>query len=59
LATASAKARKRFFFEKKKQKTFANLAPGRENTWVQINEVFFASFLFTKKKRLLSIRGVS
>jgi hypothetical protein len=39
-----------FFFEKKNQKTFIRvpLALAR----AQANEVFFASFLFTKKKTL-------
>jgi hypothetical protein len=42
-----------FFFEKKNQKTFIRvpLALAR----AQANEVFFASFLFTKKKILASI----
>jgi hypothetical protein len=54
-ATALAelvKARKGFFFEKKKQKTFLNWAIGHETGTDQINDVFFASFLFTKKKTL-------
>jgi hypothetical protein len=46
---------KNFFFEKKKQKTFAPLracvAPAVAH---RTNEVFFASFLFTKKKTLTS-----
>jgi hypothetical protein len=45
-----------FFFEKKNQKTFAPLradvAPAAPH---QMNKVFFASFLFTKKKTLPSL----
>jgi hypothetical protein len=50
------KVSKTFFFEKKKQKTFAPLraivAPAVPNP--RGIKVFFASFLFTKKKTLPS-----
>jgi len=45
---------KPFFFEKKNQKTFAPLRACVTRTAPhQTNKVFFASFLFTKKKYLL------
>jgi len=50
---------KRFFFEKKKQKTFDLLgarAPPLPQT--QRIKVFFASFLFTKKKSFLAYLSV-
>jgi hypothetical protein len=43
--------RKRFFFEKKKQKTFANWAPGFETSTVQISGSFLVLFF---KKELLA-----
>jgi len=47
------KPSKMFFFEKKNQKTFAPLRVGEALAGTQqINKVFFASFLFTKKKIL-------
>jgi hypothetical protein len=47
--------RKNFFFEKKKQKTFAPLrACVASAVPHQIIKVFFASFLFTKKTTLSS-----
>jgi len=48
----SKEVRKDFFFEKMKQKTFVSWAIGVENAVDQRCEVFFASFLFTKKKNL-------
>jgi hypothetical protein len=42
---------KRFFFGKKKQKTFFNWASGCFNSTVQFDKSFFASF-FTKKEVL-------
>jgi hypothetical protein len=44
--------RKAFFFVKKKQKTFLNWARALTTARTQMIEVFFASFLFTKKKTL-------
>jgi hypothetical protein len=44
------KERKRFFFEKKKQKTFPNWATGAETSTVK-DQKFFASFF---KKRSAS-----
>jgi hypothetical protein len=44
---------KNFFFEKKKQKTFISFGPVAVKTArSKTNKVFFASFLFTKKKTL-------
>jgi hypothetical protein len=48
------RGKEKFFFEKKNQKTFAHWAPERFNGTGQIIKVFFASFLFTKKKCLLA-----
>ena len=39
-------------FCKKEAKNFLILVYGRTNGTIKINEVFFASFLFTKKKTL-------
>jgi hypothetical protein len=44
---------KRFFFEKKKQKTFGPAGVGDSVARARRSKVFFASFLFTKKKTLL------
>jgi hypothetical protein len=46
--------KKRFFFEKKKQKTFGPAGIGACGARARRSEVFFASFLFTKKKSLAS-----
>jgi len=46
------KVRKVFFFEKKKQKTFRSGARALKPARTQTIKVFFASFLFTKKKIL-------
>jgi hypothetical protein len=43
---------KQFFFEKKNQKTFVNLAPGCAAAVAQIKEKFFASF-FQKRRAFL------
>jgi hypothetical protein len=43
-----------FFFEKKKQKLSDSGVRAFEPAQAQINKVFFASFLFTKKKTFLS-----
>jgi hypothetical protein len=51
--TPRAKKEKRFFFEKKKQKTFAPAGVGPADAKARRTEVFFASFLFTKKKCFL------
>jgi hypothetical protein len=45
---------KRFFFEKKKQKTFGPGGVGPAAATARRTKVFFASFLFTKKKSLLA-----
>jgi hypothetical protein len=47
------KVSKRFFFEKKKQKTFGPEPVAVTAARPKVNKVFFASFLFTKKKSLL------
>jgi hypothetical protein len=43
---------KRFFFEKKNQKTFVNLVRGRETSTGPEEQKFFARF-FSKKRRFL------
>jgi hypothetical protein len=43
---------KRFFFEKKNQKTFDLCASPEPPGEAPMNEVFFASFFFRKKKTL-------
>jgi len=45
------KERKRFFFEKKNQKTFVNLGHSCCNAWVQNNKSLFGSFS-TEKEHL-------
>jgi hypothetical protein len=51
--------RKNFFFEKQKQETFGPLHEVVKRPGVKINKVFFASFLFTKKKSLTAFaKGV-
>jgi hypothetical protein len=41
---------KRFFFEKKNQKTFGHLAPACSTSTVHIIDVFFAAVLSAKKQ---------
>jgi len=48
----SMKVSKGFFFGKKKQKTSVRRGIDRETGTDQTRKVFFASFLFTKKKTL-------
>jgi hypothetical protein len=52
-AAALRKVSKRFFFEKKKQKTFGPAGVGTRSSQPAVNEVFLLLFVHKKKRFLL------